>query len=476
MFFKYFKVQTKRGTLENFRPYKLQESFYKNILSEHNRVVILKARQLGFSTLLSLVMLDRIMSEKNYHALQMADTNDHARDLFAKIKIAWKYLPENLKLLYEEKYNSKNELYLDAMDSKIKVSTSGRSGTLQFAHASEFAFFSEKMVMEFTTGTLNAIVPNGQVVVETTANGMNHFKDFWDASIRGETGFTTAFYPWYQDPQYVAKYPKKDSWMALFNELAGKYEIDKGIQRRYKLSDSQLYWYFLKMKEQGEKIKQEYPCSPEEAFLTSGRNVFKLSLISQIIPQSYERKEGVKFYEKPITSHKYLIGADVGEGTGGDSSAFVVLDRVTCDIVATYKNNKIEPTDFAVKLVEIAKFYGGARLVIERNNSGISTVLKIRELGYANQYINRSIDKITKKPKNELGWRTTNANRDLMIDQFRDAVHNGEIGIPCKDILDEMYTFVVKDNKKREHSDNSHDDLLFASFLAWQGKKQILEW
>jgi len=330
-----------------------------------------------------------------------------------------------------------------------------------------------RTVQEVITGSMPAVPEEGYIVVESTANGNNHFRDFWEQAVNGENNFTPHFYNWTWADEYTEKPPTSNEWKSDYMDIAKEYNLIQDLQERIKLTDPQFYWYFNKARVLKEFTKQELPSIPEEAFLSTGRNVFNLFKIANIkTTKPIDRfKDVVRVFVHPDKEHTYIIGADTAEGVNKDSSSFVVMDNVTNDIVATFDSPTIEPHDFATLIVGTAKYYNESYIIAERNASGLTTVTKIRELNYHNVYINRSVDKLIGKMKNELGWRTTSANRDLMIDEFREAFHEGEIGIPDAKIRTQLETFIVKDNGKREHDNGKHDDLLFACFLAWQGKK-----
>lgn len=469
MFYKYFKIQTKNHGLRSFTPKPAQKDVYSKLT---NKNIILKARQLGFSTLFKLMDLNDILEFDDKRCFTAADTADHAEDIYNTVRIAWDNLPESVQKIYRPKYSSRRQLYLQESRGEIVIGTSGRSGTAQRAHISEFAFMTDKQIQEVITGTFNSVPKEGQIIIESTANGFNWYKEMWDEAVAGKNGYTPHFYNWTWDADYQMQPPKDKSWKKEYIEIARAYELFEDIQERFNLSDPQFYWYYIKALEQKEKMKQEYPTTPEEAFLTTGKNVFDLLTVNKIQIESPKGRfmQEVRLWEKPKYGSKYIIGIDTAEGVDGDRSALFLLNADTNEQAGEMISSSIEPHNLGELAVKLATMYNKSYIVCERNGPGLVTATKIRELG-GRQYINRSVEKIAKKSKNELGWRTTTANRDVMIDEFREALHNGDIGIKSKQMVTELMTFVWKDNGKREHQDGEYDDLLFAAFLAWQGKK-----
>jgi hypothetical protein len=221
-----------------------------------NRCIVLKARQQGFSSLILAYFTRHFLLKPNTYNVVVADTSDNAEDLLDRVK---KYIATWCDNISEAtgtpvkpkdflKYNSKYHLYFEQINTTYRICTAknldfGRSKTITNLHLSEGAFYPD--LERILTGALQAVVPTGNVIIETTANGFNYFKDFYDRSTRGETGFKPLFYP------------------------ASKF-YDKGE-------------LWLKKKQLGRMFKQEYPESPLEAFITSGETYFKTEALEQYI-------------------------------------------------------------------------------------------------------------------------------------------------------------------------------------------------
>lgn len=467
MFYKYFQIQTKSQGKQRFIPNKVQLHFKKH---KTNKNRILKARQLGLSTIIKLEDLETILTKKNVRCITIADTNEHAETLLDIVNFAFSNLPPEIRILYKEQYRSKRQLFLAERNSGIKITTSGRSGTAQRLHVSEWAFFTEKQIQETIGGTMQSVPNDGEITCETTACGMNHFQEEWEKS--EEQGYSKFFYNWTWANEYQST-PPNLNFKKKYKELAYGYKLIENPQERFNLSDEQFYWYFLKTLQIKELVKQEYPFTAEEAFLTTGIAVFDLEKISQIItsPPLNTFKDVVELWELPKDNHKYVIGMDTAEGVEQDNSALEIIDITDMNQVGEFASNIIEPHEFAELGVQLGKLYNNAYIVAERNASGLTTVTKIKESNYPRIYISRTIDKITKKVKNEYGWRTTSTNRDLLIDEILEAIHEGRLGIKSAKLISEMKTFVRKRSGKREHDEGKKDDRLFALMLAFQGIK-----
>ena len=203
------------------------------------RDIILKARQQGFSSLILAIYTADFLLKENNRSIIIADNSDNARELLSRVKLFLKSYEEINKVKIPLKYDTKYELYLEKQNNRYTIGTSrnvtmGRSKTINNLHLSEFAFYDHPD--EILKGAVQAVVPDGRVIIETTANGFNFFKDFWEQCKANERAFKPLF--------YGAK--------GFYTEA------------------------FLKNKEQelGRSYKQEYPNTDLEAFIASGSNYF----------------------------------------------------------------------------------------------------------------------------------------------------------------------------------------------------------
>lgn len=465
-----FYIQDKRARKILFKPKPAQADFLNKLTG---RDVILKARQLGFTTLLQLNHLRTVMLNANTSVATIAHQQKKLKYIFEIAKFAWEGLPEGLKEVYQVRYDNIRELSFDGNKSNYFVDLDIRSGTVQHLHVSEFAFIKD--VQEMVSATFPAVPKGGSIILETTANGLNSAYDFWQEAVDGKNGFTPHFYNWAWDKDYSLELPKDSAWREDYNNVAKKYNLISDIQSKHKLTDEQFYWYYRQSLLHKEEMVQDYPTIPEEAFLSSSISVFDLFKVSQLKAGNIIRTiKGVKIYKEPIQEHKYVIGCDTAEGVGGDNTAihiWDITDNSNLIEVASFSDKTIRPDQTADLIIELGNEYNEAFAIPERNSSGLTTVLKLKEKGYRNLFVNRQVDKKTQKIKNEYGWRTQGSNRDLMIDDFIEFFENGNLEINSDSLIQQMKTFVRKDNGRREHDTGYHDDGLFASFLCVQAIK-----
>ena len=265
-----YKITDKAGNAVQFRPNESQLAFLDDI---HSLNIILKARQLGFTTLCSLIYLDACIFTPNTRAGVIAHKLDDAKVIFRdKIKFPYDNLDEGLRAVVATKQDSADTLTL-ANNSSIRVSTSMRSGTLQYLHISEFgkicSQYPEK-AREIVTGALNAVEAGQFVAIESTAEGQEgkFYEMVQDARKKAAGGaeltsldYKFHFYPWWNDSSY--RIPSANLYLGSDDqEYFEKLEASHGI----KTDAEQRAWYVKKAEVQGGDMRREYPSTPDEAF------------------------------------------------------------------------------------------------------------------------------------------------------------------------------------------------------------------
>jgi hypothetical protein len=263
-----YYIKDKDGNKVKFVPNVSQRRFLED---RHGRDIILKARQLGFTTCIQIEMLDECIFVPNTNAGIVAHNQDDAAAFFKdKIKFAYDHLPPHIQELCPATNDSAKELRFDN-DSVIRVGTSLRSGTFRLLHISEYGKLCAKFpdrAQEVKTGAMNTVPKTGRITIESTAEGRTG--DFYDKCSESqkalqegvglsELDFKFHFFPWYEDPEYTLEgdYYGVAQFADYFAELA---------QQGIKLTPGQRTWYAKIASTQGEDMKREYPSTPEEAF------------------------------------------------------------------------------------------------------------------------------------------------------------------------------------------------------------------
>lgn len=236
--------------------------------------IVLKARQLGFTTLIDIMGLDFALFRPNFTSVIIAETKEKAADIFtAKVVHPYEQLPRELRDWCPiVSHSADGELYFKN-GSAIKVMVSARSGTFQFLHVSEFGPVcakSPRKAEEILTGSFPALHPGSFCFVESTAMGNSgHFYDMVQRAKAKQLqklpldkrDFKLHFFPWHEDPKYVAD-PRTAVIPARLLNYFDKLYDRFGIE----LSEEQMAWYAIQEDIYHDKIKQEYPSFVDEAF------------------------------------------------------------------------------------------------------------------------------------------------------------------------------------------------------------------
>ena len=263
-----YYITDKSGIKTKFRPNWAQEQLEQNVWYKN---VILKARQLGISTYLCLLFLDRCLFNSNMSAGIIAHTREDAEQLFKRVKFAYENLPSFLKDSIRAKSDRVTELMFDN-GSSIRVGTSMRSSTLQYLHISEFGKICAKYpdkAEEIITGSLNTIAPDQFIFIESTAEGREGY--FYEMCKKAEDmqkqdkeltqlDYKFHFFPWWGEQGYrIGSNPTPVTTHDL--------DYFKSLElREIKLDPEQKNWYLLQKSLQGENMVREFPSTPSEAW------------------------------------------------------------------------------------------------------------------------------------------------------------------------------------------------------------------
>lgn len=464
---------------------------------------VLKGRQQGFTTIITAIQLSYAIVRKNFAGFTLADRDDNTKAIFIdKAKVMYNALPERLKP--HEKLNSVNEMYFDKLNSSWRVASAtanvGRSRTLSFIHYSEAAMYKCSLG-DLQKSIAEAAIPDALQVYETTANGFNAAKDLWDSG-----ACHNLFYEWWKTKEYI-------SCEYEYLDTCDQWLIDRlAVLKEKGLSREQLTWYAKKYSAYIDKaaIRQEYPCSPEEAFVSSGDCIFDRDDISNYLStfnvasrlgrfeykkvfkelkDDYgnvfgveQRIEDISFIEdkngfifiveEPFCEKKngakrvkpYVIGADTA-GTGVDYFTAKVIDNTCGKCVATFRKQKIDEDLFAEQLYCLGKYYNDALLGVEINYSR-HPVRVLRQLGYENLYMSKKMTTGADVPENYYGFVTSSVTRPIIISNLVSVMRENIRLETDRETLKEMTTFIKRADGKHAASDGAHDDLVMASAIA----------
>lgn len=466
------------------------------------RIIILKARQLGFSTITEAMIFHRTATRENVNSLIVAHRDDSTSNLFKMSKQFLEKLPPALKpmtrssnakeILFENpERDPKRKAERPGLKSRIRCQTAGGSGigrsdTIQNVHASEFAFWPGNK-QETWVGIIQAVPaePDTMVIIESTANGYDEFQKMWEAAVKGESDFVPLFFPWYENREYRRKPEPGTEWTPEEQEL----------QERYGLDGEQLAWrrWCIRNNCAGDvdKFRQEYPGNPEEAFLTSGRPVFDPEKVNHRLrtveepmrrgdfearpgeqpPYRFvERERGcVSIYREPEPGRPYVIGGDTA-GEGSDFFTGQVIDNITGEQVAVLRH-QFDEDEYARQMYCMGLYYNEALIGIEVNYSTYP-VKTLANMGYPKLYVRELPDTFTGGLKKAFGWNTTAKTRPVAIAEAVQLFREEPELVADRETLKEMKVFQYNEVRRPEAMDGEHDDLVMALCIAWSIRGQ----
>lgn len=497
------KIKTKSGTVVPFRLNDAQRKLYAVAKWQQDagkpvRLIILKARQLGFSTLTEGLIFHACATRKNVNALIVAHREDATANLFRMSKLFYDELPAPVKpmlrasnaqeLVFENpsKLRSEREAR-PGLRSRIRCATAGgrgigRSDTLQCVHLSEYAFWPDGADGKASTlaGILQAVpsLPGTMVVIESTANGFEDFKERWDAAVAGENDFEPVFFAWFENPDYSMPVVPGTEWTPE----------ERDLKAAYQLTDEQLQWrrWCIANNCGGslDMFRQEYPASPGEAFLHSGTGVFdneQIVLRLERLPGPAGRGEfadgewtesetgAITLYELPEEGVPYVLGGDTA-GEGSDYFTAIVIDNVSGRIAAKLRQKYSEP-EYVRQIYALGRFYNDALVAIETNFSTYP-VMKLAEMEYPNQYSREREDTYTRQMRKSYGFRTDRQSRPRAIANLVEVFSSHPEWFTDRELLEEMLTFCYNEDHRPEALAGKHDDLVMGAAITYAVRHQ----
>lgn len=403
-----YKIMTKGADDQDsfvvqFKPNRAQLKLIERL---HHRNLILKARQLGFTTLVAILWLDHALFCADQRCGIIAQDREAAEAIFRdKVKFAYDNLPAALKAMMPLARDSASELLFAHNNSSIRVATSMRSGTIHRLHVSEFgkicAKFPDKAA-EVVTGSIPAVPLNGVLVIESTAEGRDgaFFKMSQAAQALHQQkkpltqrDYRFHFYPWWDAPEYrmdPAGVVITDKDNDHFNAIEAEMDTTLTLEQRA--------WYVATRQSdfagEPEKMWQEYPSTPDEAFQVSTEGTYYAVQLAQA------RKEG------RITQVPYTPGVPV------DTFWDIGLNDENCiwfhqkvglrhAFIGYYSNSGEPPAHYVLEMQRRAWVYGRHYLPHDGNTrriqaNGTKTYAELlTDLGLSNVEIVDRIQSVT---------------------------------------------------------------------------------
>ena len=427
----------------NFNLYDFQEKSLQSFM-QHDYNIVLKARQLGLSTLTAGYALWMMTFQQDKNILVIATKQETAKNLVTKVRVMHANLPGWLKQPCVED-NKLSLRYRNGSQIKAVASSeeSGRSEALSLLIIDEAAFIDK--IDTIWGAAQQTLATGGRALIISTPNGVgNFFHKTWVGAESGTNDFNFINLHWSVHPE------RGQDWRDEQDKLLGP-----------------------------SLAAQECDCD----FITSGRGVIDGILLENLKESSVREpmeKRGIDsnywIWEPPNYTKNYVVSADVSRGDGTDYSAFHIIDVESLEQVAEYKG-KISTQDFGNMLVNVASEYNNALLVVENNNIGWAAIQQVIDREYPNlfytskdlQYVDvqhQMTNKYRAQERNMVpGFSTTAKSRPLIVAKLEEMFREESVVVHSQRLIDELFVFIYNGNKA-EAMTGYNDDLVMSFAIA----------
>ncbi len=489
-----FEIGTKERGRRTIR-FHYEDWYYEQQEFERERTgrdVILKPRQIGFSTLELARDLWFAIRYPGSNVSIMAQRPQTVRDMLRDMKLMAQGLA-GAGLLPAVGYDNVGEWTFPDIRSKITIEVAGKSrtsaeekgrgGAIHRFHGTEVATWGNAAT-ETWNSVEGALTPDAEVCLESTANGSgNLFYNLVQAARRGESGYRFHFYPWFQHREYSLP-------LARGERVVAKTDHERRLVDYHGISAEQLKWYRKKANARpgAERlVRQEYPEDPDTCFLTSGRTFIPPETLDILIAykplrlasglgdipavlRRYITTGQLRIFRRPMPEGQYVLGGDPAEGIGGDETGGVLIDALG-NHVASVQGDGLAPDEFATLINHLGRWFNNAGLAIERNNHGHAVLLALRKLHYPRIWPWPGIRPLTWHDMRP-GWVTSPVTRPLMLDEMDLAIRSDAIRTFDGPLIVQLKAFVVGPDGKaaaegKGTAGGATDDLVISLAIAW---------
>lgn len=454
---KYLKILNKSKKLVPLVPNPIQADF-ADVMDNHPFTYVLKSRKVGISTFVAAKFFWKALFRPGFEVAVIAHTEKAVLENIAPIYHRfYENLPKFMRVPL--KHQTVHKLHF-IHDSRIIIGTANsegaRGGTPVALHCSEFSRYEnpdDTMAALFTS-----LGNDPEVVLETTANGMNFAYSMWNDD---ELEYHRVFYPWTEDPDCASKKEPRSI----------PPEIEEMVEE-FELTPQQANWfvdtYRLKCNSKLRILHQEYPIIAEQSFVSTGGRFFHAAF------PGGDPEPGYIEHAKPQKWHTYVMGVDTASGAEkGDYSAFCVIDVTDPKKVSTVATfyERLMPRAFGKRVLAEAHKWK-ALVVPEANSYGLTIIEELRLRNYP--YIYHKLDQRdgentwTKK----YGFWTDRSSRPLMLSKLYELLYDGQFDGRDRRFQSEANHFVYSRNGKPEAQSGHHDDMVIATALAVYGSSQ----
>ena len=471
------------------------------------RLILLKARQWGGSTLVQIYMAwIQSCHRTNWHSVICAQVKDVAvgiRGMYTKMLA--NYPAELWEGSEAPRFSpfegASNTRVIAGRDCRVTIGSSERPDSVRgadyaMAHLSETAFWaatpsrSPKSVIQAVCGAVG-LLPYSLVVIESTARGVgDYFHSEWLRAKNGKSDKRAIFVPWTEISYYRLRCP---SPRKLLGSLS---DYEKELWTHGCASD-QIYWYRRKILEfdTPQQMNAEFPADDIEAFCDTADAVFPSGAVEALRESCTDPEAtgdvdstgscfladcngAMKMWERPAAGRKYVVAVDVGgRSRGSDWSVIAVLEANPAQprVVAQWRGH-VDHDILARKCAAVGRYYNTAFLVIESNtfetgaygetsDSNLFILSRLAE-SYPNIYRRRSYDTLTGTPGSRVGFHTNSSTKSMLINGLIEAVREGRYVERDQEACNEYLSYMQMPNGSYGARAGRHDDIVMTRAIA----------
>jgi hypothetical protein len=456
LFARLHKVQEKKTKkLIDFDPLPMQVKIFEAVNQGHNRILIVKARQVAATTGAKMVLHQQTYAEENEAMRAIVSMRDDSATALLDDSRRWLTdVPALLRRPIRTQARGRI-VYGDTGASLQAFTTRSKDGLRSFtpsaALISEAAFAPD---LEEVIAQADAAVGEGLLIVESTANNP---ADYFSEIVRDapHNGWHLLTLWWWEHPKY-----RSDD--AEIPDDFEPTEAERKLQQRYGLTRNQLHWRRKKSRNIGmTKFRREYPGCLDDCFLGREGGYFGDELLHQVVVADYGNQTYIE-HEAPHPHDKYVVGVDLGGGVGGDYSVLSVVSVATRQPVYVERSNRVTPAQWAHRVIQVASRYNEAQVLAESNNHGHAFLLELNQCGYRHQWLSHK-----GKP-----WVTTLQSKLDAFDSLREALQL--VRVLDRATYNELRSLTILPGKVApEAPKGAHDDCAVALALAYRCLRDV---
>jgi hypothetical protein len=429
--------------------------------------IVVKARQMGMTTWVAGRFFLKTITARGVLTAQVAQTQEAGEAFFRMVQRFWEYLPGAMQTgcLRRSRANV-GQMIFPELDSEFRVisaanESAGRGLTLQNLHCSEVSRWPGD-AMATLAGLRAALVPGGEMVIESTPNGAyGCFYEEWMQAT--EKGVVKHFYPWWMEETYVSAAAKdlREDEVALMTErglTVQQIGFRRGLETSYRGLRS-----------------QEFAEDADLCFRATGECCFDMEAVERRLAQvngpAETRRDGaLQLWLPPLPGKEYVIAVDpAGGGPDGDYAAVQVIDLAT-GMQCAELQQRLGALELARVAASLGREYGGhsreALIAVERNNHGSGVLAYLNALErYPRVY----------EQAGGAGWLTTAGSKPEMISRLGALLMESPWLFLSRRLLEECRTFVNYPGGKAGAASGAHDDCVMAMALGQAVRAERLQ-